>query len=118
VVVNSSFYDFRKKFKGYSPNQKFVLFYKQCGSEITGGEYNDTNSFKVEVGEQLLSMTDGGYDFSFTNDGPFLSFDSHNAITYSTEDENKKDYNGYKYVIASIPESYNLTEEDYSHLKV
>jgi hypothetical protein len=63
-------------------------------------------------------MTDGGYNFSFTNNGPFLTFNSNNAITYLTEDNDKPEYNGYKYVIASIPESYNLTEEDYSHLKV
>jgi hypothetical protein len=115
VVVNSSFYDFRKKFKGFFPNQKFVLFYKQCRPN-SASEYPEKYDFKVEVGEQLPFTIDGGYDFSFTHGGPFLSFDSSDAESYPFG--GNMDYADYEYIVASIPESYNLTEEEYSHLKV
>lgn len=120
VVVNSSFYDFRKKFKGFSAGQKFVLLYHQCADFASDPLYEAYNSqalpFKVQVGEQIFSVNEGNYNFSFTTGKPFLVFNSENSQQYSNEDH--PEYNGYKYVIAQVDTNYNLTEQDYAKLKV
>ena len=118
IVVNSSFYDCRKKFTGFFAEQKFVLLYKQCGAEIIENEktaYESKLPFEVAIGEQVFDTTKGAYDFTFTSN-PFIVFDSTLSLDY--ENANHTEYNGYKYIISSVRSDYALTEKDYSHLKV
>ena len=108
-VVNSSFYDNRKKIKNFYPGQKFILLYKCQGDNI---------DFEVEVGEKFYSVESGGYiDYKTTDKGKqrlpvFLRFKSSDANNCGTA------LPGYRYIIGTISATYNLTEDQFLSLKI
>lgn len=99
-VTNTGFYDNRKIIKNLSPLQKFVLFYKTSSQ----------SDFQVQVGRVLYNVAGNSYD---KNIGEFLTFNSSQSI----EVTNIAGYNGYRYVVAEVEPSYNLSEDEFQKLK-
>lgn len=110
TVVNSSFYDNRKKFDGFSSGEKYVLFYKPL---IQNGNLFEPSTsggkFTVEIGEKILEAAWSGYNE--TKPGEiYLTFESTNA--------SKASQDGYYYIISQVPSTYTLTKDQYASRKV
>lgn len=100
VLINSGFYDKRTKIENLNPGQKFVLFYKIYAA------YNGINSFTVTVGEKKYITSYNCY-IDHPSNQTFLTFDVDNS-------QNSPANNYYEgYVVAIIPETYNLTEIEF-----
>jgi hypothetical protein len=116
VVVNSGFFDLRKKITNFSPGQKFVLFYKPYTAKADDGyEGNLLSKFKVEVGEKIYESEKTWYKNagSTIDKNIFLTFDTSNPIPCPIDG-----YKDYQYVIASVPDNYAKTEEEFGYLKI
>lgn len=101
-LVNSGFYDNRNLIKNLAPKQKFVLFYKE----------NTGTPFSVSISEIPYVVSAGHYVTEGSKN--YITFNTADSVAY-TGDEN---FSGYRYVIGTVTEDYNLTDKQFLRKKL
>lgn len=108
-LVNSGFYDNRRTLGNVSAGQRFVLLYKETKN----------TAFSATIGEREYKVSDGHYitPTSTTAVNTLLTFNSSEAITYITSEETME-FEGYKYITATVNSNYDLNEREFQHSKM
>ena len=104
LVVNSGFYDNRTKIKNVAAGEKYVLFFKE----------NTGKRFVVQIGERKYLTASGQYDTAFES---LLNFSYDDVKTYHSSDSSTKEYEGYKYIVATVNSDYNKSQKEFQKKK-